>query len=117
MELSSPSILSGNERRVLSTLSARCEESVKQMMMRVAVLLLSVVQQLPAQSDCHARPGTPTLNHVVIAVSDLESAGTRFVRAGFTVKPGRLHPDRLLNRHVKFRDQTELELITVQGTP
>jgi hypothetical protein len=28
-----------------------------------------------------------------------------------------LHPDGLLNRHIKFRDGTEVELMTVSGAP
>src|SRR5215813_5594219 len=79
----------------------------------IAFVALTIGCPLSAQVECRARPGTPSLNHVVIAVHNLDSAGARFASAGFTLKPGRLHPDNLLNRHVKFRDQTELELITV----
>ena len=52
------------------------------------------------------------INHTPIAVSDLEKAEADFRAMGFTIKPGRLHPDGIRNAHVKFADETELELIT-----
>ena len=53
------------------------------------------------------------LDHVPIAVADLEGATARYRdRLGFSIKPGRPHPNSLLNSHQKFRDGTQLELIT-----
>jgi hypothetical protein len=52
------------------------------------------------------------LDHVPIAVRDLEAAGELFRRMGFTLKPGRSHDNGLANLHAKFGDGTELELIT-----
>jgi hypothetical protein len=49
---------------------------------------------------------------VPIAVGDLERASADFTRLGFALKEGRPHPDGIRNRHVKFRDGTEVELIT-----
>jgi glyoxalase-like protein len=83
----------------------------------LALAATSGATTLSGQAECRARPGTPTLNHVVIAVHNLDTAATPFSRLGFTLKPGQLHPNNLLNRHIKFRDQTELELITLQGAP
>lgn len=57
------------------------------------------------------------LDHVIIAVSDLESASQNYKELGFTLKEGRLHTNGLLNRFAKFRDGTELELMTVVGNP
>jgi hypothetical protein len=36
---------------------------------------------------------------------------------GFTLKQGQLHANGLDNRHLKFEDGTELELMTVGSTP
>ncbi len=47
-----------------------------------------------------------------IAVADLEGASADYARLGFALKEGRPHPDGIRNRHVKFRDGTEIELIT-----
>ena len=53
------------------------------------------------------------LDHVAIAVSDLEAAETFFRDAlGFSIKEGRLHENTLDNRHIKFGDGSALELIT-----
>ena len=48
-------------------------------------------------------------------VRDLDTASEPFARLGFRFKEGRLHENGLLNRHIKFRDGTELELMTVRG--
>jgi catechol 2,3-dioxygenase-like lactoylglutathione lyase family enzyme len=52
------------------------------------------------------------LSHIPIAVADLEQAAVDYSRLGFALKEGRPHPDGIRNRHVKFRDGTEIELIT-----
>ena len=56
-----------------------------------------------------------TARSLVIAVRDLEAAAARFAALGCRLKPGRLHPDNLLNEHLKFRDGSELELMTLAG--
>ena len=64
-------------------------------------------------------PGQPAtlplvtgLDHVPIAVADLDSAAARYRKLGFVLKPGRPHPNGIRNQHVKFLEGTELELIT-----
>jgi catechol 2,3-dioxygenase-like lactoylglutathione lyase family enzyme len=59
-------------------------------------------------------PAAPSiaLDHVVLAVNDLEAAAARFRSFGFALKPGRPHANGIRNQHVKFRDGTELELLT-----
>jgi catechol 2,3-dioxygenase-like lactoylglutathione lyase family enzyme len=53
-----------------------------------------------------------SLDHVVLAVNDLEAAAAKFRSFGFALKPGRLHDNGIRNEHVKFKDGTELELLT-----
>ncbi len=57
------------------------------------------------------------LDHVIVAVSDLEKATKSYSDLGFTIKQGRLHQNGLLNNHIKLRDGTSVELMTVVGEP
>jgi catechol 2,3-dioxygenase-like lactoylglutathione lyase family enzyme len=57
-------------------------------------------------------PAVVGLDHVPIAVADLETASARYRALGFTLKPGRPHDNGIRNHHAKFADGTELELIT-----
>ena len=52
------------------------------------------------------------ISHVCLAVADLDKASADFAALGFALKEGRPHPDGIRNRHVKFKDGTEIELIT-----
>jgi catechol 2,3-dioxygenase-like lactoylglutathione lyase family enzyme len=58
-------------------------------------------------------PAVVGLDHIPIAVADLEAAVEQYRALGFTLKPGRFHADGIRNQHVKFADGSELELITV----
>jgi hypothetical protein len=57
-------------------------------------------------------PAVLGLDHVPVAVANLEEAAERYRSLGFTLKPGRPHDDGIRNQHVKFADGTEIELIT-----
>ena len=57
------------------------------------------------------------LYHVPIAVNDLDAAARKFQQLGFSTKPGSLHKDGIRNVHAKFRDGTEIELITAPKQP
>ena len=57
------------------------------------------------------------IDHVINAVDDLDSAIIAFEANGFTVKPGRLHQNGLYNAHIKFKDNTSFELMSVKGDP
>jgi catechol 2,3-dioxygenase-like lactoylglutathione lyase family enzyme len=57
-------------------------------------------------------PAVTGLDHVPIAVADLEASSARYRALGFTLKPGRPHDNGIRNQHAKFADGTELELIT-----
>jgi hypothetical protein len=58
------------------------------------------------------QPAVIGLDHIPIAVNDLDQAAERFRALGFALKPGRPHPNGIRNQHAKFPDGTELELIT-----
>jgi catechol 2,3-dioxygenase-like lactoylglutathione lyase family enzyme len=80
----------------------------------ISAVLLSASEPV---RECRGSESAPGLSHVVLAVDDLEAASARFRQIGFRLKQGRLHPNNLLNRHVKFRDGSGIELMTVQGEP
>ena len=58
------------------------------------------------------QPAVVGLDHIPIAVSNLDQAAERYRALGFSLKPGRPHDNGITNQHVKFTDGTELELIT-----
>jgi len=59
-----------------------------------------------------AAPMVVGIDHVPVAVGDLDRAGERYRALGFALKQGRPHDDGIRNLHVKFTDGTEIELIT-----
>ena len=88
--------------------------------MRTNVLLpllvvVAFASGVSAQQACTAGPAAPALDHVVLVVRNVDSAAAAFHRSGFTIKAGRLHSNNLLNKHIKFRDSTSIELMTVRG--
>jgi len=52
------------------------------------------------------------IDHIPLAVNDVEAAADTYRRLGFAIKPGHLHPDGIRNQHVKFADGAGIELIT-----
>jgi catechol 2,3-dioxygenase-like lactoylglutathione lyase family enzyme len=62
--------------------------------------------------DLLGAPLSLGIDHVNVAVADLEAAGTRYRALGFALKPGRPHENGIRNLHAKFPDGTEIELIT-----
>lgn len=53
------------------------------------------------------------LDHIPVAVRDLEAASATYRALGFALKPGRPHPNGIRNAHVKFPDGAGIELLTV----
>jgi hypothetical protein len=89
-----------------------------------AALLLVLDIVVPGRSfaqasgeTCRAPDSRLAVDHVVLAVSDLEESAADFRSLGFTIKPGRLHPNGLFNAHVKFADGTSLEIMSLAGEP
>lgn len=54
------------------------------------------------------------IDHIVIAVNDLDKASAAFGAAGFTVTPGGSHPTGTHNALIGFADGSYLELIAVE---
>ena len=53
------------------------------------------------------------LDHIPVAVRDLEAASATYRALGFSLKPGRPHANGIRNAHVKFPDGAGIELLTV----
>jgi hypothetical protein len=78
-----------------------------------AVLACALPSAALAQAPCApAESALVSVDHVPVAVRDLDAAVAGYRALGFSFKPGRPHPNSILNQHMKFRDGTELELIT-----
>ena len=71
-------------------------------------ILLATLGQAWAQNQA-ALAG---IDHIPIAVRNLEQASEDFKRFGFSIKPGRQHSTGVRNKHIKFPDGSGLELIT-----
>lgn len=52
------------------------------------------------------------IDHIPLAVRDVDRAAKDYRRLGFTIKPGRFHADGIRNMHVKFSNGAGIELIT-----
>lgn len=79
--------------------------------------LISLAPSLAQAQPCTLNPASPALDHVVLVVSELDQAASGFRELGFRLKQGRLHANNLLNRHIKFRDGSSIELMTLAGAP
>jgi Glyoxalase-like domain len=75
-------------------------------------LILALALAMAAAGPAAPEPVVRGLDHVPLAVKDLEQAKADFEALGFALKPGRPHDNGLRNAHVKFPDGTEIELIT-----
>lgn len=62
-----------------------------------------------------AKDGRIKLDHVIIAVQDLDAAKAHFSVLGFRLKDGSLHANGLLNAHIEFADHSEIELMSLTG--
>ena len=78
----------------------------------VLLASVSVLAAVGRGPTGQAEPATTGLDHIPIAVADLESAAEQYRSLGFVLKPGRPHDNGIRNVHAKFADGTELELIT-----
>ena len=66
-------------------------------------------------AGCLAQPAEPLvrLDHLPVAVRDLNQAVAEFQAQGFAIKPGRTHANGLRNAHIKFANGAGLELMAV----
>ncbi|MCT4590394.1 MAG: VOC family protein [Carboxylicivirga sp.] len=55
------------------------------------------------------------IDHIIEVVNDLDKTIDEYSNKGFTIKAGRLHHNGLKNAHIKFANQSSLEIMTVVG--
>ncbi|NJD18255.1 MAG: VOC family protein, partial [Gemmatimonadetes bacterium] len=71
----------------------------------------------PGARTCRAPDARVALDHVILAVPDLDAAAAAYRSLGFTLKEGRLHANGLLNKHVKLADGSEKALMRLGREP
>lgn len=81
-------------------------------MIRRSLIILAFSLAAAAVVSATAEEVVQGLDHIPLAVKNLEQSKADFQLLGFALKPGRLHENGLNNAHVKFPDGTEIELIT-----
>jgi hypothetical protein len=57
------------------------------------------------------------IDHVITIVADLDSTVSTYQKLGFTLKQGRLHNNGLINAHIKFKNHTSFEIMSIKGEP
>lgn len=80
-------------------------------MARVLIQALLLVLAALAGATAAAQP-LARLDHVPVAVRDLDAAVANYRALGFAIKAGRPHANGVRNAHIKFRNGAGLELIT-----
>ena len=81
-------------------------------MMKAAMALAACIALAPQGQAADPPPVVVGLDHIPVAVENLEEAAERYRALGFTLKPGRPHDNGIRNQHAKFADGSELELIS-----
>jgi catechol 2,3-dioxygenase-like lactoylglutathione lyase family enzyme len=80
---------------------------------RVRAIGLYCLIALAALSASPREPARIGLDHIPVAVRDLDAASATYRALGFALKPGRPHANGIRNAHVKFPDGAGIELLTV----
>lgn len=57
------------------------------------------------------------VDHIISVVADIEESIQDFEEIGFSVKRGTLHSNGLINAHIKFRNHSSFELMSLRGEP
>ena len=81
-----------------------------------ALILAAALLALACPAASSAQPLIEGLDHVPVAVADLDRAAADFSRLGFVIKPGRPHEDGIQNRHIKVPNGGGIELITATSS-
>ena len=83
----------------------------------LALLPVAAGSQEPPAREPSLGPSIIGIDHVPVAVRDLDRASERYRSFGFTLKPGRFHSDGIRNNHIKFPDGSGIELISPPAQP
>jgi hypothetical protein len=80
------------------------------------LLILALALAVSTAAPTADAPVIRGLDHIPLAVNDLDRSKADFEALGFVLKPGRPHANGLRNAHVKFLDGTEIELISAPAS-
>lgn len=78
----------------------------------MVVLVLGLLTTTPARMSAVQSPAAIGLDHIPVAVRDLDRASATYRALGFALKPGRPHTNGIRNAHLKFPDGAGIELLT-----
>lgn len=79
----------------------------------VLLLVSSASVHAGSHADPHdgLDPSIIGIDHIPVAVDNLDRAASTYRRLGFSLKPGRAHDNGIRNNHVKFEDGSGIELL------
>lgn len=81
--------------------------------MRVVLVMALLAASLAPPSATRAQTAVAIgLDHIPVAVADLDRAGGTYRSLGFALKPGRPHANGIRNAHVKFPNGAGIELLS-----
>lgn len=103
---SAPACVAGRDLGKAADVGLSCKACV----LLFGLLAALFVPPAPAQP-----PALIGLDHIPLAVRDLDRARATFGSLGFALKPGRGHANGIQNAHLKFPDGAGIELITASG--
>lgn len=75
------------------------------------IALLSVLIPTVSQSQ------ELRIDHIILLSSDLPDSIAHYEEQGFSIKKGRLHENGLINAHIKFKNSSSIELMSIAGVP
>ena len=107
-----PAPLGATCLEAVSRLSRRRRRSTTIRALRRAGCLSVLLLLAPLAGLAEQRGPVVGLDHIPVAVRDLERASADFRALVFAIKPGRDHANGIRTAHVKFRDGSGIELIT-----
>jgi catechol 2,3-dioxygenase-like lactoylglutathione lyase family enzyme len=81
-----------------------------------ALLLSAVFAEAGELNSNTLGPSVIGIDHIPIAVKDLDQTTNSYQKLGFSLKPGVLHGNGIRNSHLKFKDGSGLELISPPST-
>lgn len=77
-----------------------------------ALALLTVCAEAKELQETPLGPSIIGIDHIPVAVKNLDQATNAYQKLGFSLKPGQLHKNGIRNNHVKFKDGSGLELLS-----
>jgi hypothetical protein len=78
----------------------------------LVLLLFAISAEARELQDAPSGPSIIGIDHIPLAVKDLDQATNAYLGLGFSLKPGRPHGNGIRNSHVKFKDGSGVELLS-----